>query len=691
MKLRTALRDYKQTLGSETEFPGERRSTTGMFSGLDGRLVHVDRDGSLRDFSYPLIGLAGIESLRFGLRTNGEITWFDELETEDQRYAEGTAVVETEYTDGSTEIRQRDLTLDRAHVTNVEVDGIEDAQLCLSVTFSPEATSTRVGQLTHPDALEVYHRREHDYLAPSTEFETLLGQVPEGIEEILDEDGPVEFPRVVDDGRYEQNKLGGTAFAAVPFEDGTATVVSLLTEIGETRQHEALDEVTALAGRYDSGEAVLEAGRAQMPDWESGLDDERIPTDDLRVLSLLSTHTGGRIAGPDFDPTYTYSGGYGYTWFRDDAEISRFLLEADTRTDLDLSAWHEASTQFYAETQRPDGTWPHRVWPCDGSLAPGWAHGRIEAGKDRDGADAADGRQDGTDYQADQTGSVVSFLATYLRIGDPEDADQVEGVIADAIDGLDDTLDEDGLPETAQNAWENMTGRFTHTAATFLHAYAAVARAPVDDNLATHAAEQADAVYDAVDELWMPDRGAYAIRLHDGELDERLDSSALALAGAHHDYAAIAEIDDRRLDRLASHLSATIEGLYRDPEESDVRGLFRFEDDEWRKRTQSDEKIWTVSTAWGANSATKLARLLEEYDREEASELVECAEDLMETIRPDGSLCLASTYLAEQFFDDGTPDSATPLGWPHALRLATETELVAMSGNESRQATPADD
>ena len=691
MKLRAALRDYKETLGSETKFPGERRSTTGIFSGIDSRLVHVERDGSLRDFSYPLTGLAGIESLAFGLRTDGEIIWFDELDTEAQSYAEGTAVVETEFTDGSVTIRQRDLTLDRAHVTNVEIDGVEDADLCVSVTFAPEATSTRVGQLTHPDALQVHHRREHDYLAASTEFETLLGQVPEEIEEVLDEDGPVEFPRAIDDGRYEQNKLGGTAFAAIPFEDGTATVVSLLTEIAETPQNDALEEVTSLATRYDSSETVLEAGRAQMPDWHSGLDDERIPTDDLRVLSLLSTHTGGRIAGPDFDPTYTYSGGYGYTWFRDDAEISRFLLEADMRTDLDLSAWHEASTQFYAETQRPDGTWPHRVWPCDGSLAPGWAHGRIEAGKEREGVDADDGPQDGSDYQADQTGSVVSFLAAYLRIGSPADPAQVEEIITDAIDGLDDTLDDDGLPQTAQNAWENMTGRFAHTAATFLHAYAAVARAPVDDELAAHAAEQADAVYDAIDELWMPERGAYAIRLQDGELDERLDSSALALAGAHHDYAAIGEIDEQRLDRLASHLSTTIEGLYRDPEESDVRGLFRFEGDEWRMREQADEKIWTVSTAWGANSATKLARVLDEHDRAEADELLECATDLMETIRPDGPLCLDSTYLAEQFFDDGTPDCATPLGWPHALRLATETELAEMAGNEAQQATPADD
>jgi GH15 family glucan-1,4-alpha-glucosidase len=40
-------------------------------------------------------------------------------------------------------------------------------------------------------------------------------------------------------------------------------------------------------------------------------------------------------------------------------------------------------------------------------------------------------------------------------------------------------------------------------------------------------------------------------------------------------------------------------------------------------------------------------------------------------------LCEPTSYLPEQFFDDGTPDSATPLGWPHAIRLATVALLDA--------------
>jgi len=677
MKLRTALRDYKERRGSETAFPGERRSTAGVFSGLDDRLVHVGPDGSLRDFSYPLTGFGGIEHLRFGLHTGDEVRWFDEYDAERQEYIEETAAVETERSVGDATVVQRDLTLGDGHVTNVTVEGADVEAVCVSATFAPDGTGTQLAQLDHGDAVEVFHRREHDYFAASTGFEELSGQVPEQIDEVLADGDPIEFPRDDGDGRYEENKLGGTVYGVAPIEDGAVTFASLLTAVDELERDEALGRTRSLATDHDA-DAVVTAGARQLPDWDTGLSGDGGATDDLRVLSLLSCESGARIAGPDFDPTYAYSGGYGYTWFRDDAEISRFLLEADERTALDLAGFHEASARFYAKTQRPDGTWPHRVWPDDGSLAPGWAHGRLEA-------------TDGADYQADQTGSVAAFLATYLRLGEPEDPALIEETIEAALDGLAATTEDDGLPQTAQNAWENMTGRFAHTAATFLHAYAAIARAPVDDELAERARQCARTVYESVDELWMDDRGAYALRIEDGELDERLDSSALALADAHREYAAVADVDDERLDRLVSHVETTIEGLYRDPEDSDVRGVVRFEGDPWRRREQTDEKVWTVSTAWAANAATKLGALLEDQGRVEADAAYERAVDLLDVIAPGGPLCLDSGYLPEQMFDDGTPDSATPLGWPHALRLATDTELRTADRIADEEPVLADD
>ena len=72
MRLRTALNDYKRDRSDPDRYAGEQRTTEGAFSGHGDRLVHVDSDGYLRDFSAPLSGLYGIDRSRLGLRTETE-------------------------------------------------------------------------------------------------------------------------------------------------------------------------------------------------------------------------------------------------------------------------------------------------------------------------------------------------------------------------------------------------------------------------------------------------------------------------------------------------------------------------------------------------------------------------------------------------------------------------------------------
>jgi hypothetical protein len=738
MQLRDALNDYKRHRGEPAQFPGERRTTRGLFAGDGGRLVHVAHDGRVRDFGYPLSGLNGIERSRFGLafedaseavETTGEdasgaaepdeqgegsettgdetdpaaegqvVTWLDDWETVEQSYHADTAMVVTRHRAGDREVVQYDLTLDDAHLTHFDCAGLAagDDQpvaptLIAYVGFAPDRQETQLGQLRHDDAVEVFHADEHDFFGSATGFAELQGRVPIRFEEVLGPDA-VDLPRPLTEGRYEEGRLSGDLVGEVPVESGGATLVTLPTETTETTRETALGRVTALADAHTDSEALTTAAEDARSDvlrraGEDGVPDTALP--DLRVVSLLSAETGLRIAGPDFDPFYVYSGGYGYTWFRDDGEISRFLLSADTTYDLALADWHARSARMYCRTQCADGSWPHRVWARDGSLAPGWAHGRLETGDD-------------VDYQADQTGSVVGFLAELLaERGDDLDPDldsEVRETLADALDGLDETLADDGRPITCQNAWENMTGRFAHTTATFLDAYARLADAPVAEGERAQAAEGAEAVYDAVADLWVPERGVFALREHDpdappdqdhatgdsasgsgaGEesaLDDRLDSSTLALVGGHRAYdesAATGGVASERLDRLVSHVETTLDGLHRETEA--IEGLIRFEGDDWRTRVQGREKVWTVSTAWGANAAAELAGLLAAHDDPRAEQFAERARHLLSLVSVGGALSTAGGYLPEQFFDDGTPDSATPLGWPHALRLATVAQL----------------
>ncbi|WP_224335723.1 glycoside hydrolase family 15 protein [Haloprofundus halobius] len=676
MRLRTALNDYKRNRGAR--FPEECPTANGAFSAHGDRLVYVDPRGRLRDYSSSLSGLYGIDRSRFGIETDDGTRWFDELDAVRQHYYRETNVVETEYDAGAYTVHQYDLTLGRAHVTHVELRGAipADAHLTAFLTFAPEGRETRVGRLIHESsgpngtkAVEVFHRNEHDYVTASTGLTDVRGQIPERFDEMLSEDS-FEFPREAVLNRYEDTHLSGDIVVSAPFErEGRAartTFVTQLSDHGELTREQALSDLRDCALSHATADDLREAGRMRaevyVPD---GAPNARVVRSDLRALSLLTAPTGAHIAGPEFDPFYAHSGGYGYTWFRDDAEVAANLLESDDLLDLDVDDQLQRSVGFLCDTQQEDGSWPHRVWAVDGSLAPGWAHGRVEG-------------NEGDEYQADQTASVTTYLATYLRKRGTRlrsaERREIRGAIDRAVTAMDETLADDGLPIRCQNAWENMGGRFTHTAATFLEAYAAVARAPVDDKLGDHAEVQAGAVVAGLDELWIEDVGHYALRLDGSHLDDRFDSSTLALVDAFDEYSHVEELTEESLDRLRDHVGETLDGLYRSPEGTPVAGLVRFEDDTWRRGDQEPPKVWSVSTAWGANAAVKLATLLDRFGFDGEAFLVR-AENLYELLLPEGPFATEAGYLAEQIFDDGTFDSATPIGWSHSLRLVTTALL----------------
>lgn len=180
----------------------------------------------------------------------------------------------------------------------------------------------------------------------------------------------------------------------------------------------------------------------------------------------------------------------------------------------------------------------------------------------------------------------------------------------------------------------------------------------------------------ALADLRDPERGVYVRRLADGAPDPTLDASTLALAEAHRAYDRLdgTEVGADRLDRLAAPVEHTLDGLHRDPD-GPIEGLARFEGDDWRRRDQDGEKVRTVSTGCGANAA-HCAALLGAHGREEAAGRFERrARELLALVAPGGALDPGTGLLPEQLFDDGTLDSATPLGWSHGIRPATIAEL----------------
>ena len=681
MRLTTALDEYKRA--ASERFPEESKTVDGAFSGHGDRLVHVDENGSLRDYSAPLSGLYGIDRSKLGIRTNRGTNWFADLETIRQHYYRDTRLVETEYDAGGYTIHQYDLTLGRAHVTHVELRGQvpADAHLVAFLTMAPEGKEAGVGALIHDDSgpagsevLEVFHREEHDYLAASTGLNGVHGQRPERFSEIL-ADTPVEFPRGEDPRSYDETRLSGDFVVTAPLERAgrsyRTTLVSQLSNHRELDRGTALADLRRCAAAHDGADAIRSAARDRttiaVP---QSLPRSSLVRTDLRVVDLLEAPSGARIAGPEFDPFYANSGGYGYVWFRDDADVARNLLAAGDRLDLEVSETVRRSARFHCDAQLSDGTWPHRVWATDGSLAPGWANANVER------------NEDSREYQADQTATVVSFLATLLRErhGDLDDdlAIDIRETVVEGVDALARDVADNGLPEPCQNVWEDAVGQFTHTAATFVQAFAAVAQAPVRHPLRERAQSMAETVLDGLDEVYNEEQGAYPMRVANGSPDTRLDAATLALADAVHEYDAIegTTVSDERLDRLSRHVRATLNGLFRNPRDSPVAGMIRYEGDRWRTADQDEEKVWSVATGLGALAAVRTGRMLNDRGKN-GDGYIDRAGQLYRLLGPDGALTTDAGYLAEQVFDDASLDSAAPLCWSHSLRLRTTALLAA--------------
>jgi len=698
MRLSTALNEYKRT--REARFPEECRTISGSFSGHADRLVYVGTDGSLRDYSDSLSGLYGIDRSRLGVVVGDETRWFGEFDTIRQHYYRDTRLVETEYDAGAFTVHQYDLTLGRAHVTHVEMRGAVPpaAKLAAFVTMSPEGKDSGVGSLIHREAgrtgsqvLEVYHRREHDYVASSTGLDEVHGQRPERLSEVL-ADTPVSFPRQEPMERRDQTRLTGDFLVTAPLDrSGRSSSTTLVTQLSDHREVDretALADVTACAAGHASADELRKAARERtrvaVPDSTPRSDAVRT---DMRVIELLSAPSGGRIAAPEFDPFYANSGGYGFVWFRDEASTSRHLLEAEDRLELDVAGMLAESARFLCAQQRPDGTWPHRVWADDGTLAPGWANANVEGTTDR------------VEYQADQTATVTAFLATLLREHRGRlEADlqaELREAIGRAVEALEGDIAANDLPTPCQNVWEDAIGQFAHTTATFIDAFAAVARAPMADSVRTRARADAERLLDGLDHLWDGATGAYVMRLAGDSPDHRLDAGALALAGALRNYDAVAgtTLNGHHLTRLADHVGTTLDALFRTPSDSDVAGLVRYEEDRWRTAGQDGEKVWSVTTGLGALAAVHVGVLLNDHGRN-GDAYLDRAADLYELIAEDGPLTTAAGYLAEQAFDDGTLDSAAPLGWSHALRLhatGTLAELNALPTTSSVSEGPGEE
>ena len=347
----------------------------------------------------------------------------------------------------------------------------------------------------------------------------------------------------------------------------------------------------------------------------------------LLVLDLLSDRrTGAVIAAPELDADFEHSGGYGFVWGRDLAFIVLAFLAAG-RTDLAGRA-----LRWLPTAQEPEGLWLQRHW-TDGSLAPSWCK-----------------------HQLDETGAILfAYEAAWRTLRDEQlDADLWPSARR-AAEFLLGTIEEDGIPCSTADLWEEREGRHAFTAAAVyggLRSAAAMARRH-EPLLAESYETTAEVVREAIErELWSEFHGRYLRSIGDPILD-------VSLLGLAWPFAAVDPAGERMRATVAA-LEAELGGV--------EHGVARYAGDRY-----AGGNNWVLAALW----LGLWCRQIGDTHRLEQS--------LEYAVRAQTALGL----LPEQVTDDGEPAWVVPLAWSHAmLLLAARPELEAVAAAQA--GTPAD-
>lgn len=149
---------------------------------------------------------------------------------------------------------------------------------------------------------------------------------------------------------------------------------------------------------------------------------------------LVDKQNGGILAAPEIDEDMTKCGGYGYCWPRDAAFITYALDKCGLYDQVD-----RFYRKFASKAQLSDGLW-HQRYYVDGNLAPSWG------------------------LQIDETASIIFGL--YKHYESTEDLTFLNDIwimIMKALEGLENSVDENDLPKISYDLWEERVGQHLYS------------------------------------------------------------------------------------------------------------------------------------------------------------------------------------------------------------------------------------
>jgi GH15 family glucan-1,4-alpha-glucosidase len=636
-------------------------------------LVAMDADLSIRDFTFPYVGLLNHLSghrIRIGVWVQQQFAWLDDPRWRKRLgYEPDTLVtaVHCEHPDLRLELdlsdcvsHRENLLLRRFRLTNRAAESRE-ARLFLSHDFHIAETDIGDTAFYNPyvDAV-VHYKRDNYFLISGTSALEGLFQYTCGVKGFGGAEGTW---RDAEDGwlsmnPVEQGSVDSTiSFRTIVPPGETATIHAwvcagpnlaevtrqhhyiIFTGFEELRQHTA-DYWVAWSHNESEAERLL-----RLPPQVAELFRRSL----LIIRTQVDNH-GAILAANDSDILETARAHYSYMWPRDGALVT---------AALDQLGYQDITRRFFRFCRNilpKDRPALLHKYSADGSWGATWHPWRV-------------GDHNEVPFQQDSTALVLWALwRHYARYRDLE---FVESLYYDLVIPASDFMVQYRNPEThlplpSYDLWEERRGVHAYTCGTVYAALDAAARlAQVfrDERAQTYSEAAEQLRVGIVAHLWDEKAARYARRLivhPDGTLERDLtiDSAVFALFA----FGAFPATDAR----IASTMQQTLSRL---TVQTPVGGMARYENDYYFRRSDDFTRVpgspWIICTLWAAQYY--IATATTPADLEKALALLTWVTEH----------AAESGVLSEQVHPlTGQPLSVSPLTWSHAEFVSTTLQYL---------------
>lgn len=360
----------------------------------------------------------------------------------------------------------------------------------------------------------------------------------------------------------------------------------------------------------------------------------------LLTLNILNDPTKGSfVAAPEFDHDFEMSGGYGYCWHRDSAEIVTSLLEA---------GYPEYCSRFFKwckSTQLKDGSWFQRYW-LDGNTAPSWGNFSFST-------------------QIDETGTTIFAMDRFYRtLEHPIKEEFLDDMWATVLCAAEYLMKrtEGGLHEECICLWESFTGIFTYTNAAIYAGLKGAANMAVDYNekeLADRWTERAELIKNTTIEKFWLEEGYFARGTSSGNIDTAVDASIIGTFVPFNMLSAENEKERKMVKSMIRNIEKNLSVPV-----NDHYGIKRYADDNY-----IDGNPWIVTTLWISKALLELAYTIQDTEKGH-EELRSLMHDAFKYIIWSLKGATGAGMLPEQVNKyTGRPAWAIPLCWSCALML----------------------